>query len=264
SDIQVDESRKLGEGGFGTVHVGLLRGSVPVAVKRIKGGMDESTLRSFRKEVQAWTGLVQRNVLPLMAVCLDPPMMVTDLVECGNLRQFLSQRDWDVRIALALLLDVSHGMAYIHSEGIVHGDLKPQNILVDRGNRAMVTDFGLARLQRETTTTATPGTHAPGTLAYLAPEVLGGSRPRKPADVYSFAMTAYEALGGGCKPFAGIPTEAVAFQVLANRRPARLHELTQDAWALCEDCWTHAAKERPTFAELVPRLASLQDRQAGP
>lgn len=205
SDVVVHRDQKIGEGGFGVVYKGTFRGSVTVAVKTFRGEMDEHTRAAFKREVTAWEGLVQRNILPLMAFCLEPPMMITDLVKDGNLRDFLARHAWDQALGISLLSDVVQGMAYLHSMNIVHGDLKGLNILVDR-NKAMITDFGLAKMRLASASTS-GGTFSSsarmpaGTPGFMAPELMMGQPLDKPADVFAFAMVCYEVLSKGKRPF---------------------------------------------------------------
>lgn len=142
------------------------------------------------------------SVLPLMAICLSPPMMITDLAEEGNLRQYLGARGWEQSLGRKLLVDVATGMTYLHSLNILHGDLKSLNVLVD-GNRAMITDFGLSKVMWEVgkTNKTTAGGMA-GTPGFSAPEVLMGEELKPSADVYAFAMVCYEVVSKGDFPFA--------------------------------------------------------------
>lgn len=202
SDVVIHTNRKLGEGGFGIVYVGTLRGTVEVAVKTFRGEMDDKTRAAFVREVQTWEGLVQRNVLPLMGFCVEPPMMITDLVKEGNLRQFLTAHNWNQTLGRSLLLDVATGLNYLHSLNILHGDLKSLNILVDR-NKAMITDFGLSKM-RGPSFNATRSSHREGacwTPGFIAPEVLMGEPLQAPADVFGFAMVCYEVLSRGKMPY---------------------------------------------------------------
>ncbi|KAI9018314.1 kinase-like domain-containing protein, partial [Hyaloraphidium curvatum] len=233
-------------GSFGVVYVGLFRKTVPVAVKKFKAEINACILKAFTKEVTAWEGLVQKNVLPLMAYCIDPPMLVTDLMEQGNLRQYLHSRSWDQSIGLKLLHDVASGMAYLHAHGIVHGDLKAVNVMVDE-NKALIADFGLAKVRQEIGMT-TSSTHGlAGTLVFMAPELLNGDPPQRPADVYAFAMTCYEVLSKGRYPFVDVPNPAVLIYQVGSlkRRPQRPEGVDDKIWALVERCWSHFAEDRP-------------------
>ncbi|KAI9022654.1 kinase-like domain-containing protein [Hyaloraphidium curvatum] len=260
-EVEIDRTRKLGEGGFGIVYVGKLRGTTTVAVKTIKGELDDRTMARFAKEVATWEGLVQRNVLPLMGFCIEPPMMIMDLAE-ANLRKYLKERNWDQKLGLRFMLEVATGMAYLHACGVLHGDLKSVNVLID-GGRAVIADFGLSRVRlevcRTSTTEAVGGVR--GTPAYIAPEVLTTGHLRPPADVYSFAMLGSEVVSRGRHPFDHmINVHAIMYQAAVEKaRPKRPDDDVPDAlWALIERCWKHEPADRPTFLVVEQELAGMQ------
>lgn len=108
-------------------------------------------------------------------------------------------------------------LAHAHREGVVHCDVKPENVLIDHQGVVKVTDFGVAEAVTRTVT-ADIGREILGTVAYLAPEVLEGQLPRPPADVYALALTLYEAAAGRL-PFHGATPAAVAVQRLSTPPP---------------------------------------------
>lgn len=166
---------------------------------------------------------------------------------------------------MRLLHDVASGMAYLHAKGVIHGDLKSVNIMVDHG-KAMIADFGLSRVRQQMTTaggwssSAAAGGIA-GTPAFIAPEVLSGQLPRAPADVYAFGMVCFEVLSGGHYPFEGMPNiPAIIYKVAVLReRPARPEGVSDGIWALMNDCWEFDAANRPGFGVLRDRLGTLLD-----
>ncbi|KAI9004497.1 kinase-like domain-containing protein [Hyaloraphidium curvatum] len=260
SDVFVDKSRKIGEGSYGVVYEGMLFGVSRVAVKVLKtSDIDHAAIKAFRKEVATWEGLVQRNVLPLMAYCEDPPMMVTDYLASGNLRVFMSAQGWNLGVGIKLLLDVATGMAYLHSRNVLHGDLKSLNILVDE-NRAVIADFGLSKIRRAVTLPSSTASGGPaGTPAFLAPELFEAGSLAPPADVYAFAMLCYEVCSGGKFPFDDIPNlVALVRSVVFDRsRPARPPKVPDSFWSLVERCWTHEPSQRPTFVEIAGQVRAM-------
>jgi len=204
SDIEIDTSNPIGEGAFGTVYTGRLRGQVRVAVKTLKG-VDPKAMAIFAREVENWSGVVQRNVMGLMAYCLDPPMTVCEIADGGNMRQLLASRAWDQVLGRKFLFEVASGMTYLHSLNILHGDLKAVNVLID-GNRALITDFGLSQFRADMTRANTT-THAgfSGTPGFMAPELFEGRSLRAPADVYAFGMVCFEVVSRGKYPFKELP-----------------------------------------------------------
>lgn len=185
-----------------------------------------------------------------MAYSLYPPMLVSDLMKDGNMRQYLSRLGWPLKLSLKLLLDVATGMAYLHSKHIVHGDLKSANIMVDE-QRALIADFGLSRFRAELATSgfASSGSSIMGTPGFIAPEMLAGSSARSPADVYAFAMVCYEVLSKGRSPFDDLPNvAAMLYKVAVERaRPARPNGVPDAVWKMVERCWAHEPEDRPDF-----------------
>ncbi|KAI9026350.1 kinase-like domain-containing protein [Hyaloraphidium curvatum] len=216
-------------------------------------------MAAFVKEVANWEGLVQRNVLPLMAFCISPPMMVMDLIEEGNLRKYLGSLGWDQALGRRFLHDVTAGMAYLHASGILHGDLKSLNVLVD-GSRAVITDFGLSRVRLEVSkSSARTGNGMQGTPGFVAPEMLAGG-PLKPAgDVYAFAMLCYEVVSKGRYPFDDLNSiAAIVYKVAVEQlRPERPDGVQDAMWAMMECAWAQDPQSRPDFVELEKETAKL-------
>ena len=113
---------------------------------------------------------------------------------------------------MEIAAQIADGLGYAHEQGIVHCDVTPSNILVDREGRASIVDFGIARA---TTKTWALATTVLGTAAYMAPEAIEGSRPTPSSDVYSLAMVLYELLAKRL-PFEGTSPAAVGAQRLVK------------------------------------------------
>lgn len=143
--------------------------------------------------------------------------MISEFCNGGNLTQYLRNTRWNEPICIRLLLQAAQGMTFLHSYDVVHGDLKPANILVHQGV-AKIADFGLSKF-RQTTLRHGPTT-VRGTQGYMAPEVYSGIIG-KPADVYAFAMVMYEVMGKGVKPFSELRAPEVgswAFESFGSPR----------------------------------------------
>lgn len=201
-------------------------------------------------------------VLPLMAYCVDPPMLITDLMEQGDIRKYLSSRGWDQKLGLKLLLDVATGMTYLHSKGILHGDLKTVNVMVDN-DQALIADFGLSKIKSEATR-GTSSTAFAGTPGFVAPELIEGEGLQAPADVFSFAMVCYEVVSRGKMPYQGEANIAALLYKVAveHARPPRPDGVSDDVWWLIERCWAHDPRERPTFVEIREELQRIVQGQA--
>ena len=177
----------LGEGGFGKVYKGRMD-EADIAVKVLSKGKERGAYESFRRELTFLAQLDHPNVVPLHAVSMDPgqPLcLVYPLYAGGALRGALREA-LAPRKRLAIALDVSRGLAYLHAKGIVHRDIKPGNILLGTEG-AVLADVGCARDLSLPPTSFSRG-WAPGTPDYLCPVYKETKKPAKAADIYSFGV----------------------------------------------------------------------------
>ena len=258
----VNEQKILGEGGYGYVYSGSISG-LAVAVKKLKGESSDTVREQFKAEVKTWDGIKHENVLPLLYYCLAPPMLVMPLVEEGDLIRYLRARNYDPGKAMKLVLDVAVGMTHLHSVDVIHGDLKCKNVLVLHGV-AKICDFGLSRVRADISESMglSVSANVRGTYTHMPPErLVDHARPRKPGDVYAFAMLAYECLSGGEKPWPEFRmTHVVALlkKVDAGERPERPGLVGDEMWELIQRCWAQGPGERPRFGEVVERMRKCQ------
>src|SRR6266404_4206923 len=120
--------------------------------------------------------------------------LVSELIDGETLRALGRRGELTDRLVARVGADSAAALTHAHRAGVVHRDVKPENILVGPGGEAKLVDFGIARIAGERTLTATGAVL--GTLAYMAPEQADGLRPGPSADVYSLALTLYECLCG--------------------------------------------------------------------
>ncbi|KAI9024169.1 hypothetical protein DFJ74DRAFT_73921 [Hyaloraphidium curvatum] len=259
TDLETLQPVKLGEGAFGVAYRAKLKRATPVAVKILhqRPGADrQKLLQGLKAEVEVWQKLRDRNVLIFHGYCDDPPAMVSELASGGDLDRLLRELRasgrpdcFPISGFKDCLLQVARGMRYLHSNDILHCDLKPANILVDHGVYK-VADFGLSTLRD------LAGRSSAGTRSYLPPETLRSPpAPRdKPGDVYSFGMVAYE-LACGERP----PVNRVEFLIsgssLAPGPPYAISD-DQQAWRLMTACTHVESFLRPSFFAIVQSLES--------
>src|SRR5437868_4917118 len=189
---------------------------------------DPEYLERFRREARAVARLSHPNIVTVIDRGDDGgrQFIVFEHVEGENLKELvLRSGRLSVRRALELALPIADGLAFAHDHGLVHRDVKPQNILLSRDGEVKVTDFGIARsLHMEHGVTQT-GTVL-GTGEYLAPEQASG-KPVSPAtDVYSLGVVIWELLAGDV-PFVGDNFVAVALRHV-NEPPPHLRERRPD------------------------------------
>lgn len=197
-------TEKLGEGGFGSVYKGTLANKMAVAVKQLEGTGIGQGEKQFRMEVAAISSTHHLNLVRLIGFCSEGRhrLLVYEFMKNGSLDSFLftpkKVLSWACRYSIAL--GTAKGMAYLHEECrdcILHGDIKPENILLDENLNARISDFGLARLvnlndhrQRSLISTVR------GTRGYLAPEWIANNPITSKADVYSLGMVLLEIVSG--------------------------------------------------------------------
>ena len=161
-----------------------------------------------------------QNLVSLYGYCVKPPSMVMEFVELGSLSYLIHYCEdkmveatiTDGRVKKKLISGVVNGMYQLHEVGVVHGDLKPANVLVDSSYIAKITDFGLSTLRGKTSSSVVSSTMqkeddgenvAAGTGAYMAPELLDSTSPPDfKADVYSFGILLNEVIQEE-EPFSG-------------------------------------------------------------
>ncbi len=193
----------LGTGGMATVYRArdlYLDRTVAVKVLREPYASDPTFRQRFLDEARAAARLDHPNVVRIYDVGVDGrrPYIVLELVEGEDLRAFIDRmRPVPIPLALNLAQQICAGVGHAHRAGIVHCDLKPQNILITRAGQVKVADFGIARaVQESAAPTAQPETHVWGSPHYIAPERVAGQPPVPASDVYSIGVILYEMLTG--------------------------------------------------------------------
>ena len=191
---------RLGAGGFGTVHAARdERLDRPVAVKLIPG--DGPAPERAQREARAVARLDHDAIVALFDAGEEDGCryLVSELVEGRTLAQLEAAGDLSDRDVLRIGLALADALAHAHERGVIHRDVKPQNVIVpdapsSRRGAAKLTDFGVAHLAGEEALTLTGD--VVGTLAYMAPEQAAGRAVDERADLYSLGLVLYEALAG--------------------------------------------------------------------
>lgn len=185
-----------------------------VAVKVLRPSLvdDPEFLNRFKREARAVARLSHPNIVTVHDVGQDGPhtnYIVMEYVPGQNLKELIrAQGAFEVDDALAVVIEVCKGVGYAHRSGIVHCDLKPQNILVTPDNRIKVTDFGIARALSAAQTDEVEEV-VWGSPHYFAPEQAAGEAPTPASDVYSIGIVMFELLTGEL-PFIGGTYEELA------------------------------------------------------
>ncbi|KAJ7799180.1 kinase-like domain-containing protein [Mycena olivaceomarginata] len=234
----VDTNRQIGRGGFADIFLGRYK-EQDIALKRLQVYRPEPNeiskfSKSLLQEVLTWVHLKHIYVLPFFGLDEQsfegyPPCIVTPYMRNGTMKDFL--------------FETAQGMAYLHSQNIVHGDLRGGNVLIDSGEHAQLADFGLAVVTDATLRTTS--TTQRGFVEF---------KRTKASDVYAFACLCLEIYTGEQPFWNFIQDMAVVLQILDQKRPPRPSSLgppdgtramSDGLWAIVEACWAHKASDRP-------------------
>ncbi|KAG2450299.1 hypothetical protein HYH02_004806 [Chlamydomonas schloesseri] len=201
--------------------------------------------------------------------------LVLEFCDRGCLRDaldgdaFLTPAGVNYRGVLDTAADVAKAMLHLHLNDVLHGDLKARNVMLKnsggegRGVICKVADFGLAVKMDTCDQTHMSGMFQ-GTLTHMAPELLLHGRMSKAADVYAYGITLWEIFVGG-HAFKGMPRALLGHQVAEEGKRPVFPPFTPEPYAcLAADCWAHDPEKRPTFEEILERLAAMRAEQPGP
>ncbi|XP_020579774.1 serine/threonine-protein kinase HT1 [Phalaenopsis equestris] len=283
---------EVARGTYGTVYRGVYDGQ-DVAVKLLDWGEDgyateaeTVALRaSFEKEVAVWHKLNHSNVtkfvgasmgtselkipqkksqnsgensLPARACCV-----VVEYLAGGTLKTFLiknSRKKLAYKAVIQLALDLSRGLSYLHSQKIVHRDVKTENMLLDTQRNLKIADFGVARVEAQNPKDMTGET---GTLGYMAPEVLDGKPYNRKCDVYSFSICLWEIY---CcdMPYPNLSFVEISSAVVRQNLRPEIPRCCPSALAnIMRRCWDPNPDKRPEMDEVVKLLEAIDTSKGG-
>ncbi|CAO1945967.1 unnamed protein product [Urochloa humidicola] len=238
----------------------------PVAVKFIRQPDDEEDAelaaqleKQFNTEVTTLSRLNHPNVIKLIGACSSPPVfcIITEFLSGGSLRAFLHKQDHNalpLDKIISISLDITHGMAYIHSQGVVHRDVKPDNIIFNEEFCAKIVDFGIACEEEY----CDPLANDTGTFRWMAPEMMKHKAYGRKVDVYSFGLILWEMFSGSI-PYEELNPFQAAFAVFdKNVRPAIPTSCPAPVRLLIEQCWASHPEKRPDFCQIVQILEKFK------
>jgi len=260
TQIQFDEEEDfLGKGNYGTVYKARCRGH-DVAVKiPHKQNLSPEELVAFKQEVELMSNNVHPNIISLKGACTEPGNLLIVTERCvSDLESLLNDVKWNPTWyeRMKMARDIAQGMVWLHDlTKIIHGDLKPANLLIDASSKVKITDFGFSQFKLDS---PIKDQTTKGSLIWMAPEKMQRKDYTDKVDVFSFAIILWE-ITTRQKPYAGF-TDPTAFYraVCFNKeRPPFVHEVPLAVKNLIIECWSDNPDERPSFKDIAYRLDSI-------
>ena len=212
---------KIGAGGMADVYKAKdhkLNRFDAVKVLKDEFASNKSFVSKFRAEAQAAAGLMHPNIVNVYDVGDENGLyyFVMELVEGITLKRYIEKKiRLSVKEAVSIAIQVSMGIESAHNNGIIHRDIKPQNIIISKEGKVKVADFGIARAASSDTQTS----HAMGSVHYTSPEQARGGYSDAKSDIYSIGITLFEMVTGRV-PFDGETTVAIAIKHIQEEMPS--------------------------------------------
>jgi hypothetical protein len=262
-DIEMS-NQILGQGGFGTVTRATYKGQ-DVAVKMLSNQFLVDYIKNeFEREVSVMKSLHHPNIIQFVGASnvAGKLALITEFAPHGSLASALENHFVSYNLKLVIFLEIARAIQFLHSNNIIHRDIKPLNVLVfSLEQKAVVhvklTDFGTSKFVADAKMTMTMNT---GTIKYMAPETLG-KKPRfdTSADLFSFAVLMWEVITN--QSAFNTPEFEWQYQienfVTAGNRLALPNDLDNRLARLISDCWAQEPSERPPMATVIQQLSSL-------
>ncbi|PCH41787.1 kinase-like protein [Wolfiporia cocos MD-104 SS10] len=286
--ITMESPIPIAFGGFGEVFRAEYKtpdGSMDVAVKRYRltpQKDSQRTRKDFCREVVVWRHLKHRNVGEFLGTHNNTQTrmsLVSKWMPNGSIKNFIKRVPTANR--LQLISGTASGLAYLHSQRVIHGDLKDDNVVVDESGDARLIDFGLTTILHTadtenmiTTLHTATGPGIRGTVHWMAPELfnpeafeLKSSMPSAASDIYALALVMWGVFSLQV-PFHQYPLSAtVIFNVLNGARPSRPEGtkelgLSDMLWDFINECWAANPADRPSIDTILNKLHALDEDSA--
>ena len=271
SDIEKHIGKCLGTGGFGAVYEASWQGK-KVAIKRLppfvslEGSLQkdaESAYQALIREIKLASKFQCERLVEVYGACTDDKAkccLIMELMKGGNLHQRIydrKRRRLTYIEILQLAHDIAQGLAYLHPS-VIHGDLKPQNILLDEEGKAKIADFGISKVKDPSKSYLSQMTAENGTPMYMAPEQMNGGKIDEKVDVYALGCILNEAYTRK-QPWRD---SNHFFQIIMNvaingERPWVDPEAPEPLKRLIKKCWHQDPHQRPSCADIVRRTDIL-------
>ena len=246
---------RIGSGGMANVYLAedlILEREVAVKMMALDFEDDQSNYRRFQREAASTTELIHPNIVNIFDVGEgDQPYIVMEYVDGMDLKQYIRENHpIPYQKVLDIMKQLLDGIAYAHANGVIHRDIKPHNIMIDREGNIKITDFGIAVALTQNSITQTNSML--GSVQYISPEQARGNVVTKQSDVYSLGIVLYELLTGSV-PFDGESAVSIALKHFQSSIPS-LSEFDSRIPQPLENVVLHATAKDP-----IARYDSVED-----
>ncbi|MGA3073046.1 MAG: protein kinase [Bryobacteraceae bacterium] len=242
--------KELGQGGFGKVYLAFDPDvGQPVAIKKLRAEGDPDLLKRFQMEIRTTAALRHKNIVTIHASGEEDGQLylVMEFLEGHTLKQIIQER-WPLSLLdkVRIMTQVAEGLAYAHAKGVVHRDVKPENIMLLPDDNVKIMDFGIALgPNRNSAVTQTGGII--GTPSYFAPEQLEGYKANEQTDIFSFGDVYYELLTG-MHPFEQYKNDWKTLQIaIMSYEPRSVSELLAGCPEALETLVHRTLAKEPAF-----------------
>jgi len=223
-----------------------------------------------------WSKLNHPNVLPFLGYFIDRsttyPHLVSEWMVNGSLQRYIYDNQPSKGLGtIRMLHGISLGLDYLHSKGVVHGDLKSPNIVISPSGSPLIADFGLSLAVNASMTFARHTANFSGSSRWMAVELLdfcngdseGPNEPTKMTDVWAFGMVVYELLERDVPYHTLKRNETVILAIFRGLLPKYTDInpslMENKLWQMCSLCWNKQPKDRPTIGALASQLQQMID-----
>lgn len=213
----------VGGGGMANVYLGndlILDREVAIKVLRLEYANDDEFIKRFHREAQAATSLSHPNIVSIYDIGEEDQIyyMVMEYIDGMTLKQYIQlHAPIELEEVLDIMAQISSAIGHAHDNGIIHRDIKPQNMLIDQYGQVKVTDFGIAVALSATALTQTNSVL--GSIHYLSPEQARGGKANVKSDIYSLGIVMFEMITGTL-PFSGQSAVSIALKHLQKDLPS--------------------------------------------
>ncbi|KAG8928266.1 hypothetical protein FRC01_006191 [Tulasnella sp. 417] len=209
-------------------------------------------LKRILEQMKKWTSLRDRNILPFIGYqWKDTPLLVFNWYKNGNISQYMKANPEVDR--LKLLAEVASGLKFLHSQSIVHGAVKPTNVIISDDGRPMLMDFGMAPDLRMVERNMTMADSGRENVGYMSPELIEEGNYTVASDVYAFGSLVLEILSGQ-PPYYKLAYVQAMIQITQQKKPSPDDHpnlpASSQLWELLQLCWSTSPSDRPTIEQI--------------